>query len=180
MKKRSLLLLAGFSMVLTSCLGTGYKNVSEEKGDTSSVKVTETLRLTGDVEEGGKFVMSQSSVEKYADGHFGGVLGIGKITGDVKVVSTITYVGSWEASTESIYKLTITRKVHKLSVSGDGGEQYKADRLEAIYNLLYGEEKAALLLSGKTLTTKYEGEDVVTSYVTVDNENMTFAGSFLV
>ena len=51
---------------------------------------------------------------------------------------------------------------------------------EAVYNLLYGEEKAALLLSGKTLTTKYEGEDVVTSYVTVDNENMTFVGSFLI
>ena len=30
--------------------------------------------------------MSQSSVEKYADGHFGGLLGIGKIVGDVSLV----------------------------------------------------------------------------------------------
>ena len=174
MKKNSLGILAGLCVLLTGCGGTKFVNEAKESNNKATVEVKQTLSLKGYKDGTGDFALTTKSTEEYLDGAIQGVFGVGKVEGDVKVVTTGKETGTWTKDADSgVVTLTTFELVMQVKVTGDGAEDY-LDILEATYTLAYGEENADKLIAGEKVTITYE--DGYKSLVKVDEANKTFSG----
>ena len=174
MKKNTLGLLAGLSVLLTGCGGTKYVNEVSSSDGKATVETKQTLSLKDRDANTGDFTLTTKGTEEYLDGYFQGFLGLGEVDGDVKVVTTGKETGTWSQNADTgVVTLTTYEMDIQVKVSGDGAEDYK-DILEVAFEALYGDEKADQILAGEKVTITYE--DGYKSYIKLDEENKTFSG----
>lgn len=171
MKKNSLGILAGLCVLLTGCGGTKFVNELNEQDNTHTIKKTETLALKGFEDGAGDFTYTRKSNEEYLDGHFKGFIGIGSINGEVKLNETIKEIGTWTAGDNGWYTLKIYKLEIKCTVSGDGANEYKNEKLKGEYKY-YGDEAVTTILDGDKYVKEYS--DPLTRYAKVDTTNNTF------
>lgn len=169
MKKNKLLLAAGFSMLLTGCMGTKY---TYEDGMTAA-GVTIQLKYELTVKT------STFSLKTDTTNTMVGTAAALTLGGDVTNTMTEKHTGNLEAveNKENVYKLTTTKIVVSDYVcEGTGATAYNTLAKESLKAMSYlTSEDITNIIEGKKVTIELEEKDYITSYVKVNPENHTFA-----
>ena len=173
MKMNKLLLVAGFSMLLTGCTGTKY--TYEQSGTAVGATITIDYELTAKKDT---FVLKEDTTNTMV-----GLAATAAFGGDVTNTMSKKHSGTLETveNKENVYKLVTTKiVVSDYVVEGAGSASYNVYAKESLKSLSYlSTEDIADIIAGEKVTVELEEKDYITSYVKVNPEALTFEPTFV-